>query len=737
MGVYYPPMSRQAAQEGKMISKNSKAVWGLVLVAALAATMAGCPKVVSEGKKDTAAPVLFLSVADRRLTADWIDSTPSADTYDIYYKRGKFDTAEEVKKGGTKLDNKTEAVTISGLTNGQTYSVVITANKKGYTPMDSEVRMGRPAPNSSGSGPGTDPGTDPGTGPGTDPGTNPGTDPGTDPGPDPDYLTTPGIVIISMDNLLICEWTLSRPSADTYDVYYRKGEFQYSEDVREGGVKLENQTSPVTINGLTNGDTYSVVVSANKEGFEPADSVVRIGKPGSVSIKKSDKRGVSYNFNTNSSSGANTSQADMDLLAPGITWFYDWGHRPQRIAGDQQGDAGADPVGNKRKIEIMAAEHNIEYMPMAWSDVQPPALRRYKELFPECRYVLAYNEPNLISGWESAYQLPSQAASIWPKLKNVAQELGLKIVSPAMALVGDPPVEWLDAFFSQPGVSLNDVAAIAIHSYLSGPSAFRDFINSVRKYNKPIWMTEWCAWDGGAWNYLYPGAPDRTGDKFGNAPIPPGAQDYQIFFLSQTAMYMELDPTVEKYAWFIPKRSGEDYKEYPWMDLITKENPPKLTDIGKVFVYMSTCDKGVWVPVGQTIEAKDFTSNNLAEWTIHSNDGWQNSVTFRPAAGSNELSILDIWFDRIQYGYMWTEYQVYLEQSRNYTLTLRYSAPQNTPMTVYVDGKQVADFTLTGAAWQTKSDISLGNVPAGKHTIRLRVTGDANSSCGLNWLKVD
>jgi len=66
---------------------------------------------------------------------------------------------------------------------------------------------------------------------------------------------------------------------------------------------------------------------------------------------------------------------------------------------------------------------------------------------------------------------PAQAAESWPKLKALAQDCGLKIVSPAMNYGTMPgyenPTRWFEEFFGTdgnpgfPNVSLDDVDAIA------------------------------------------------------------------------------------------------------------------------------------------------------------------------------------------------------------------------------------------------------------------------------------
>jgi len=670
-----------------------------VLIMALTLSVCGNNASEETGRKgELSPPMLVVLSNDGSLDLNWTGASPAADTYDVYYRQGRFPYADDVRRG-IRLNNKTSPFTLTGLANNQTYSVVIMANKRGYTSSLSSVQAVRPqSPDDGGAADGV--------------------------------VTAPELSIIPLTRRFILEWTSSAPPANTYDVYYSEGEFETTAELKAQGKKLRDQLSPITIEGLVNGRIYSVIVSANTKNTI-IDSAVRTGKPGILPApQKSVKRGVGYDFNT-AFPGAQQSQrelitwADFELLGPSLSWFYDWGHKPQA-----------------RYIEEAAKIYKVEYKPMAWSDILPSDLDDYMSRNPDTRFLLAFNEPNLVSEWESAYQLPSEAAAKWPRLMNEAKKHNLKVVSPAMALVGDPPIEWMDAFLAQPEISLDDMAGISIHSYMNGPCAFREIINRFKKYGLPVWMTEWCAWDWIAWDYMYETKLGRKPDRYNLHPVHDAdaiklGTEFQIYFLSQTAMLMEQDPMLEYYAWFIPKRSEHTYLQWPFMDLLTIGNPPELTAIGLVYAHMSTCDKSIWTPSGQLIQAKDFSANNLAEWTAHTNDGWQNSITFRPTADPLGVSVLDVWFKEVEHGYMWVEYQVYAEHSGYHALTMRYSAPEDTALTVFVDGKEAVKTDLTGAQWQTEGNINLGNISRGQRTIRLMVTGGADSDFAINWLMVD
>jgi len=403
-----------------------------------------------------------------------------------------------------------------------------------------------------------------------------------------------------------------------------------------------------------------------------------------------DKRGVGYNF-----TDGNTTEADMDLLTPAVKWFYNWGKL-------------------NSAVDTAAADYGLVFYPMEWGGGgNLSSLRNYLDAHPDCEYVLAYNEPNLT---DQANMTPVQAAQHWPGLVNLIKEYNakdnpkyhLKLVSPAMnygTLANyDNPIKWLDEFFAQPGVSLDDIAAISIHCYMGYASAMKSYIGRFKKYNKPIWMTEFCAWE-----------------NVNNV-------DAQMRYMSEAVIYMELDPMVEKYAWFIPKDNHGTIANMPYNKLLTRDNPPALTVLGKVYTNMSTCDMSVFVPAGERIAAAQFTNCNT--WISVITEGFTASVHFRPGTDTDNGEELDIYdFDKDK----WVEYQVDVPSAKTYTLSLRNTAPSATTIEISVDGGKAATVSLgQSSAWKTTTaGLSL---TAGRHIIRLEVK---SGNCALNWVKVE
>ena len=91
---------------------------------------------------------------------------------------------------------------------------------------------------------------------------------------------------------------------------------------------------------------------------------------------------------------------------------------------------------------------------------------------------------------------PQEAAEKWPELKALADELGAKIVAPAMntspTLTYQSPTKWFDEFVAIVGLDSFDY--LAVHSY-GGTEAMKNIATSFHdRYGKDVWVTEFCLW---------------------------------------------------------------------------------------------------------------------------------------------------------------------------------------------------------------------------------------------------
>ncbi|KAG8927202.1 hypothetical protein FRC02_008409 [Tulasnella sp. 418] len=165
--------------------------------------------------------------------------------------------------------------------------------------------------------------------------------------------------------------------------------------------------------------------------------------------------------------------------------------------------------------------------------------------------ILGFNEPDHP---DQANMTPANAASLWKQYIQPikAQNPNIKLISPAFTNGGSPMgFAWMDAFLAACTGCTFD--AIALHWYGGWMDDFKEFINTAKKYNKPLWLTEFgLAWDAQAQaaNYLE--------------------------FLPLALAYLDSEPAVAKYAFFGAFYSGTG------KDMLNSSG--QLTDVGKLYI---------------------------------------------------------------------------------------------------------------------------------------------------------
>ena len=381
--------------------------------------------------------------------------------------------------------------------------------------------------------------------------------------------------------------------------------------------------------------------------------------------KRSTKRGVCFNLGDFPSN-------DIPLLAEGCSWSYNWGSSTTAQACE------------------LFRHYEMDYCPMAWNAAwDEDALRKFKASNPECRYILAYNEPNLT---DQANMTPGAAAKDWPRLVKVAEELDMEIIAPAMnygTLSGySDPWKWLDEFFRQPGVNIDDVDGIAVHCYMGHPSAMKWFIDEFKRYGKPIWLTEFCSWEGNV------------------------SEKDQMKYMVEALHILESDAEVFRYAWFIPRTNEES----PCHNNLLEAPEKGLTPLGKVYINMSTLDKTLWYKPGQVIPAEHYS-------------GYSGSIGISPTTDiTGALQIYGLGKSNT------VEYQIDLPQDGDYTIGIRYNSDAASHLEFRLDGKDIGSSQLpnTYISWRNHK-VAL-NMPEGRHT--LRISGAEDSQARINWIRI-
>ena len=267
-----------------------------------------------------------------------------------------------------------------------------------------------------------------------------------------------------------------------------------------------------------------------------------VSSPVAHAQTKSPKRGVAYGF---------TSAADLQALAPGLSWWYNWGPAPD-----------ASVVNAYQAL-------GLEYAPLQWNGtlngtpngptVTADALAA--KIPVSAKYLLGFNEPNFKS---QANLTPTQAAALWLVLQEVARRKNLKLVSPAVNYCGDcvqengttysSPTQYLDAFFA--ACPSCQVDYIAVHTYVCQEQYLRQKVAELKKYNKPIWVTEFSCSD------------------IDHSQITLGLQQK---YLTDAVNYLENDPAIFRYAWF----SGRN-NQIPFINLLGADG--QLTALGQLYV---------------------------------------------------------------------------------------------------------------------------------------------------------
>lgn len=275
---------------------------------------------------------------------------------------------------------------------------------------------------------------------------------------------------------------------------------------------------------------------------------------------KSYKRGVSENkFQY---------KAQMEAVAPGVTWFYNWGNT----------------VGN-----YLANQEFLEFAPMCWNgSYSADNIRNYVKSHPDCKYLLGFNEPNFTA---QANMTPQDAAAKWPELQALAKELNLKLVAPALNYSPNAPYQdpakWMDEFVALVGSDAFDF--VALHNY-GGFGVMKDLCTRFHdRYGKPVWVTEFCYWPG----------------ESGSVPV-----SSQIASMVESVEWLEKTDWIYRYAWF--KATEASAANYHLIESGKGEDPRTLTEPGLVYVYLPEFDADEYHAINEEIPAVNYIERQFA-----------------------------------------------------------------------------------------------------------------------------
>jgi hypothetical protein len=214
------------------------------------------------------------------------------------------------------------------------------------------------------------------------------------------------------------------------------------------------------------------------------------------------KRGEAYQTN---------SLNDLTALSKGISWWYNWSTSPEK------------------GVATTFQQTGVEFVPMIWGvKGGPPDPATIEKQIPKsAKYILGFNEPNFAS---QANITATDAAALWPRIMQIAKDMNLKIGSPAPnycagACNDTDPIHYLDTFFA--ACTGCQVDFIAAHWYACDGPALTHYLGLLKKYNKPIWLTEFSCMDAGDHSVA-------------------GEEAY----MKTALQILENDPMVFRYSWF-------------------------------------------------------------------------------------------------------------------------------------------------------------------------------------------
>ncbi|WP_437678834.1 glycoside hydrolase family protein [Sorangium sp. So ce131] len=246
------------------------------------------------------------------------------------------------------------------------------------------------------------------------------------------------------------------------------------------------------------------------------------------------KRGIAYGHHA---------VADLAALSASVGWWYNWADVPdEELRGGAYVDLG------------------VEFVPMVWGGRFDAG--QVKAAIPSgAKYLLAFNEPNFFA---QADLSAAEAAALWPEIEQIADEKGLQIVSPAVNFCGGgchetDPFAYLDAFFAAcEGCRVDFIAA---HWYACDRPALEWYLGELKRYRRPIWLTEFSCGDGA----------DRSPEA-------------QAAYMREAVPLLEADPDVFRYAWF----SGRT-EAIPNVDLLGARG--ELTALGELYVSLPHAER--------------------------------------------------------------------------------------------------------------------------------------------------
>jgi fibronectin type 3 domain-containing protein len=379
---------------------------------------------------------------------------------------------------------------------------------------------------------------------------------------------------------------------------------------------------------------------------------------------QSRKRGIGVN---------SMSDADFRALAPGVSWYYNWGATPP-----------AKP-----------ADVVMDFLPMAWNGASgfQTALTSYLAAGNRPWRVLALNEPNFTT---QANMTPSNSAVTFKQVKALCDPYNIPVIGPHMA-IGTPANESITAYDPIQGANVTYIyqepflnaflyycgstppAGMATHSY--GGYGEITWILSTMHTDYPtqkVWLTEFCPWGA-------------TSDAAVLATLIPAVD------------YCERTSWVEGYAWFMSRISGD-----PYNSLLGSSGA--LTTAGLAYIQMPVHDTNLYYRIPGRLQAERYVA--LSQMDIAPTADVDGLADMKSTAAGGSV-----------------DYNIQVDSAGAYPLNFRVAGATG-QLRVYKGGTLLGSANAVQSGWSTVSTTVA--LAAGTQTLHVVLGSNAQQ---LNWME--
>jgi hypothetical protein len=461
-----------------------------------------------------------------------------------------------------------------------------------------------------------------------------------------------------------------------------KYKLEGSADGSNFNVLLKDNTGNTTIGNTVDNVTGSArhvrvtVTGSTTGGFASFFECRVYGTSGpSIRIVNADakvqsrKRGVGMNA---------LSADDFQALAPGVSWYYNWGNNPGSYV---------PPAGTA-----------MTFYPMVWGNGAGDlngAATYLASANPKPPVILGINEPNLRG---QAFITPQATANSYAQIQNLGNQYNIPVIAPNMAIgsgaadsivANDPYLgnnytytymePFLNAFLFYANQLNAPVPAVSFHSY-GNLGELKYFVGQMASvYGRPVWVTEFSFW---------------------NAANATEARDYLI----QAADFLERSPDVAGYAWF-KERSTENTAN---ISLLVPGQSGVLTPLGQNYVALPPHASDLYYRLPGRLPAENYVVTNGGDLRATTDTGGTFDLTLSGTSSA--------------------DYNVQVDSARNYTVQFRVVGAGT--IVLSKGGTTLATVTTTATGWQTVS----ASIPlaAGAQTLRITRTGSVSA---VNWIE--